>query len=92
MNSGLRRLYPFTSHNLLRFSRSPAVDVRHRDGIAPAFVAVVSDPDRYVVFSGAIGADPLSAVLETSDAAAAVEEVERLLSDWDWSVRMSRPA
>jgi hypothetical protein len=82
MNSRLRRLFPFTSHNLLRLSTSSDLGMRRRDHVAPAFVAVVPDPDRYIVHSGAIGAEPATSILETPDPAAAVAEVERLLSRW----------
>ena len=54
----LRRLVPFTSHNLLRFSTSPLAAIPKRGDIAPPFVAAVPEPDRYVVFSGPVGAEP----------------------------------
>ena len=84
MNSSLRRLFPFTSHNLLRFSRSPDVAMPNSADIAPAFVAVVPDPDRYVVLAGAFDAQRWHSVFETTEPVAAVAQVERVLSTSSW--------
>src|SRR5690606_13223857 len=53
MGSGLRRLFPFTSHNLLRFSRTADLGLSNSADTAPVFVAVVPDPDRYIVYADA---------------------------------------
>lgn len=82
MDSGLRRLFPFTSHNMLRFARSGDRGVWDRDAIAPVFVAVVPEPDRYVVYTGEFAEELPDPVLETDDPTAAVAEVERALSGW----------
>ena len=82
MNSSLRRLFPFTSHNMLRFARSADLGVWDRTKIAPVFVAVVPDPDRYLVYAGEFAEELPDPVLETDDPAAAIAEVERRLAGW----------
>jgi hypothetical protein len=72
-------LFPFTSHNLLRFSASndlgnPGTDVAH------AFIEVAAHPDRYVVRVGSIAASRVE--LETANADQAAEVAERLLAGW----------
>jgi hypothetical protein len=82
MNSRLRLLFPSTSHNMLRFARSADLGVWDRTKIAPVFVAVVPDPDRYVVYAGEFVEELPDPVLGTDDPDMAVAEVERLLSGW----------
>jgi hypothetical protein len=82
MNSRLRTLYPFTRHNMLRFARSADLKVWDRTKIAPVSVAVVPDPDRYLVYAREFAEQLPDPLLETDDPAAAVAEVERLLSGW----------
>jgi hypothetical protein len=85
MHSNLRRLAPFTSHNLLRFrmlDMSEGLPNLRQETIAPAFVAVVPEPDRYVVIAGQVGVEPWDIVLETADPTTAVDQVVELLIDW----------
>lgn len=82
MGSGLRRLFPFTSHSLLRFSRTADLGLSSSADTAPVFVAVVPAPDRYIVYTDADDAEPGHPLLETNDPAAAAAHAERLLAGW----------
>ncbi|MGX6601779.1 hypothetical protein ACWKSP_06535 [Micromonosporaceae bacterium Da 78-11] len=79
--SGLRRLYPFTRYQSLRFATSPEWYLGAGE-IAPAGVDLVTDPLGYVVWSGR----PLDAaphrIAETTDPIAAVTHLEQLLTGW----------
>jgi hypothetical protein len=79
--SGLRRLYPWLSHHLLRFS-IPCDDWMLRPNVAPAFAGVMPDPDGYVVWEGELFFGPTEVTLVTRDPVRAVAELERLLAAW----------
>jgi hypothetical protein len=79
--SGLRRFYPWLSHNLMRLS-IPCDDWIMRPNVAPAFAGVGPNPDRYVVWEGELFSGPTEVTLETPDPVRAVTELERLLAAW----------
>jgi hypothetical protein len=79
--TGLRRFYPFTSHQLLRFATSPEWYLGE-GAVAPGCIDLAADPDRYIVWSGQLFHEPLRNILETVDAVAAVRELDRLLAGW----------
>jgi hypothetical protein len=79
--SGLRRFFPFTSHQLLRFATSPEFYLG-TGAVAPACIDLVADPDGYIVWWGQLFHDSLRKVLETADPAAAVTELDQLLIGW----------
>jgi hypothetical protein len=81
METDLCRFYPFTSHNLLRFSPSRDLHI-HRARLAPVFIAVTAGPDRYVVCAGSANAGPWDIRLETSSAAEAAVAGARLVAGW----------
>ena len=78
--TSLRRFYPFLSHHLLCLSTSPAWFLQ--GAVAPACIGVANNPDIYIVWSGQLFRDPVHNVLESTDPADAVAEVERLLAGW----------
>jgi hypothetical protein len=80
-NTHLRRFWPFLSHNVLRFSTSPAWYLG--DGaVAPACIGTAHSPDRYIVWSGQLLRETVQNALETPDPVDAVTEAERLLAGW----------
>ena len=79
--SGLRRLYPFTRHQSLRFATSPEWYLG-TGAIAPAGVDLVTDPLGYVVWSGPPATGPRDNVAETTDPIRAVSRLELLLGNW----------
>jgi hypothetical protein len=81
-STGLRRLYPFTSHNQLRFGTAPPAIGGDNGSIAPIFIAVSTDPDRYVVYLDRGDLGQHQAVLETTSPGAAATEAERRLASW----------
>ncbi len=79
--SGLRRLYPYTRHQSLRFATSPQWYLGTGE-LAPGGVDLVSDPLGYVVWSGSPTAAPHDRIAETTDAIAAITQLEEVLADW----------
>ncbi|MFB9234742.1 hypothetical protein ACFFWC_04210 [Plantactinospora siamensis] len=78
----LRRFYPFIGHELLCFATSP-VWYQGEGAVAPAFIGVAADPDRYIVWSGHPSCrEPVAEILQTTDPLAAATELDRLLTDW----------
>jgi len=79
--SGLRRLYPFTRHQSLRFATSPEWYLG-TGAVAPACVDLVTDPLGYIVWSGPPSAGPRAKVAETTDPIQAITHLELLLGNW----------
>jgi hypothetical protein len=75
--SELRRLYPFTRYQSLRFATSPQWYLGAGE-VAPARVDLADDPLCYIVWSGA----PQRRIAETTDPIAAVTHLEHLLTNW----------
>lgn len=76
----LVRFFPFHSHNVLRFATSPNWYLSEGD-VAPAFVVLGRNPDRYLVFSGELrGITTIE--LETDSPTAAADRAADLLLSW----------
>jgi hypothetical protein len=76
----LVRLFPFHSHNVLRFATSPQWYLGVGD-VAPAFIMLEPNPDRYLVYSGDLrGANAIE--LETDSPAAAAARAAELVLSW----------
>jgi tetratricopeptide repeat protein len=74
--TGLVQFFPFTSLTELHFATAP----QGGGQVAPAYIDLVSWPDRYLVYSEVLGIAEL--VLETDDPAAAAARAEELLASW----------
>lgn len=74
----LFRLFPFFTHDVLRFGSTPAWE----DGpVAPVFV-VFNPAEGYVVFKGDLIREVSTTVLTTPQAGEAIRTIERLLIGW----------